>query len=182
MNQKEGKERILKAAYKLILEREEPKKVTVKDIAEQAGVGVGLINYHFKNKEYLMMEAVGAAMAEVAGGWQKMAESPLEDPKLMLKQMLMELIEMGARYRFLTEIAAKFELIEGPFHTPEFILPYVRQITGLDEQPARIKTLSLTTCMQAASLGNERFKGYAGLDLEQPSDRMTFVDTLIENL
>jgi AcrR family transcriptional regulator len=56
----EGKprDRILEATISLLLDTKDFDSLTVRVIAEQAKVGVGLVNYHFKDKESLVRLAV----------------------------------------------------------------------------------------------------------------------------
>jgi AcrR family transcriptional regulator len=52
------RDRILEATISLLLETKDFDALTVRAIAERAGVGVGLINYHFADKESLVRLAV----------------------------------------------------------------------------------------------------------------------------
>ena len=62
----ETKEHILNAAVKLIQEGREPADITVRDIAAEADVQVGMINYYFRTKDELMYQAVGVLRYEMA--------------------------------------------------------------------------------------------------------------------
>lgn len=69
------KERILRAAGDLIVERGWP-KVTTRAIAERAGVNNALIHYHFGTKDDLLFEAAGMIFAsEISGPLQAMADA-----------------------------------------------------------------------------------------------------------
>ncbi len=45
------KEKIIHATIELIKKHGDISKITVRDIAANAGVGIGLINYHFQTKD-----------------------------------------------------------------------------------------------------------------------------------
>lgn len=59
MNEKEtAKQRMIRAVKELICLGKAPSEITVADITERAGVGNGMVNYHFQSKDNLMREAV----------------------------------------------------------------------------------------------------------------------------
>ena len=57
-----AKDRIFQAAVDLLNEETNPDDITVRRIAERAGVGIGAVNYHFQSKDNLLNQAVGALM------------------------------------------------------------------------------------------------------------------------
>jgi len=59
MNEKEtAKQRLINATLELICQGKKPSEITVADITEKAGVGNGMVNYHFQSKENLMRTTV----------------------------------------------------------------------------------------------------------------------------
>lgn len=59
MSEKETtKQRMVNATIELICQGKKPSEITVADIAEKAGVGNGMVNYHFQSKDNLMRTAV----------------------------------------------------------------------------------------------------------------------------
>ena len=178
---KDARQRILETAYELLNEVKDPDKVTVREIARRAEVGVGLINYHFTSKDMMLMEAVGSALAEVAIRWREAAGDTSLDPLTQLKKMLYELTEMGAEHPHLIRLAARFELTEGAINTPRFILPYILRILGDNEQAARLMAFSLISNIQSASIRYEAFREYTGFDLYLRQDRERYIELLIES-
>ena len=66
MSAKETKERILKCATELILERGgDISSVTIRTIAARAGIGVGLTNHYFESKDQLIEECIENVFAEL---------------------------------------------------------------------------------------------------------------------
>ncbi len=49
-NDKDARERIIEVTLNLLNEVDDIEEITVRKIAERANVGVGLINYHFKQR------------------------------------------------------------------------------------------------------------------------------------
>ena len=87
----EAKDRIAKAAMEILNEVSDPDTITVRQIAQRAKVGVGLINYHFQTKENLLYRAVGDAIAQMAVHLQNQNSGENPDPVRKLKTMLKEL-------------------------------------------------------------------------------------------
>lgn len=55
----DNKEAIIQATIKLIEENgEHLEEVTVREICKRAGVGLGLVNYHFGNKDKLIEQCI----------------------------------------------------------------------------------------------------------------------------
>ncbi len=175
------RQRILTEAYRLLTEVKDAEKVTIREIAKRAEVGVGLVNYHFASKDAMLMEAIGSALAAVAIQWQASAEDLTVDPRTSLKNMLDQLMTMGAEHFHLIQLAAKFELTEGDVHTPSFILPFIRRITGLEDQEAKLVAFFIISNLQSATLRAPQFKAYTGLDLENAKDRTLYLERLLHS-
>lgn len=182
MNQNEGREKILETAFELISEVKDVNKVTIREIAKRAEVSIGLINYHFKTKDYMLMEAVSRELAKKATIWQQKSNDTDTNPKQNLKYMLIELMEIGVNYLYLVEIAAKFELTEGDINTPLFILPYIKQITKKDEITSKLIAFSLISSLQSATLRRNKIKKYLNIDIEKKEDRKKYVNIMVNSL
>ena len=77
--QQEVKQRILQAAIELIREVQAFEKVSMRKIAEQAGVAVSMVNYHYQTKENLINRAVQSYIGSViAGSEDRTVESAAE--------------------------------------------------------------------------------------------------------
>lgn len=66
--QQEVKQRILQATIELIREVQDFEKVSMRKIAERAGVAVSMVNYHFQTKENLINRAVQSYIGRVIAG------------------------------------------------------------------------------------------------------------------
>lgn len=65
MNEKEtAKQRLVNVARELICKGKKPSEITVAEITEAAGVGNGMVNYHFQSKDNLMKTAVREVVVE----------------------------------------------------------------------------------------------------------------------
>jgi AcrR family transcriptional regulator len=177
------KKRILQAAMELLNEQE-PEIITVRQIAERAQVGVGLINYHFKTKDNLLNEAVGGSMSEVAAQWLQANESEQNDPVLRLKNLLKETSAIGVHFPAQLRVSISFELQHGNFSVAQMLIPILREIFGMSktEKELRVLAFQIITPLQFASLRNDTFRSYAGIDLFNEEQRNTTIDMLIDNI
>jgi len=69
VNDFETKERLIQTTIDLLEDVDEVNDITVRQIAERAGVGIGSINYHFQSKDNLLNEAVMQVVGDVAASW-----------------------------------------------------------------------------------------------------------------
>lgn len=177
------KARILQAAIELLNEQD-PESITMRKIAERAGVGIGLINYHFQSKDRLLNEAVGGSMVEASSRWLNANEDEYPDPVLRLKNMLKETSSIGARFPSLVKIAVSYELQHGTFAVPQLIVPILREIFGTTkkEKELRILAFQLVTAMQVAAVRTEAFIAYAGIDLFNEDQRNKMIDLLVDSI
>jgi AcrR family transcriptional regulator len=70
-----GREALLRAARALMAERGLP-RVTVREVAERAGVGPGLVHYYFGGKQELLRAVVGSVAGEMLERVRKAASAP----------------------------------------------------------------------------------------------------------
>lgn len=186
MNEKDQAtpERILAAAVTLLKIAPSPERVTVRDIAQQAGVAIGAINYHFQTKENLFNQAVASIMDESAAGWQQEIQHPHVDAVTRLRRLLKERARAAYRYRKLAAIATEFELLNGSMDDQHLVLPLLRRIFGSrkTELELRLVAFQLMVTFQVAFLRTEGFKRYAGVDLAAESQREVMIDMLIDQI
>lgn len=177
----EAKERILKAAISLVEEGTDPDKVTVRQLAELAGVGIGLINYHFGSKNMLMSIAITQAMARMAVDYSGgIALSPRDK----LKNMLKGLHRLGERYEKLVQFHIIHGFASGEMGAVLYLIPVLREIYGgaRDEIELRIIAMQILLPLQAASIDTSKFFSYSGIDLRDSAQRDRFIDRLIDNI
>lgn len=81
MNKKNCKEELIEITISLINENKgEVEKVTIRDIAKKSGVSIGLINYHFGNKDNLITECVQKIISNVVSNFRPNMEIGKELP------------------------------------------------------------------------------------------------------
>jgi AcrR family transcriptional regulator len=78
------KHKIINTTIKIIQEEHDFSDITIRKIAKKAGIGVGLINYHFQTKENLINIAVRTFINEIICGWNDATLTPKSDSKVEL--------------------------------------------------------------------------------------------------
>ena len=101
-----AKDRIMHAAIEIMREKGEVEAVTIRGIARQAGVGIGLINYHFHSKERLISEAVRFFQTrEVISGWEGQLLFRPKNPMVLIKDMLKSFTDFMADFPHISRIS-----------------------------------------------------------------------------
>lgn len=180
----DAKERIIKAAAEILDEVNDIEKITVRQIAQRANVGIGLINYHFRSKDNLFGMVVGKMMAEKAAGFITPGNYSNLEPVAKLKAMLKELYSLGSQYEKLNQFTIMKGIQNGDIQTQLFIIPVLREIFGnsADEMQLRIIAMQIILPIQVTALCPSSFKIYSGIELHNEIQRNIFIDNLIDNL
>ena len=184
MNQEpNAKERILQAAATLLSEHLDTDRITVRDVAREAGVGVGLINYHFRSREELLSQAIGGVMAGIAKDPAQWRNLPGETPAARLADMLKELYDYAAPYEKLIRFVLLQGIQRGETDAFLYMVPLLREaLPGKEEFALRIIATQILWPLQAASINPEAFRAFSGVDLRDKAQRGRHIDTLVENL
>lgn len=180
----EPRERILAAAAALLDETSDPQRITVRQIAERAGVGIGLINYHFQSKDNLLNEVVSGLMLAEAARWFAAAADSSLDAQTRLRRLLQETSRIGVQYPGHLQIMLTHEFQQPTFSVPLMIVPLLREIYGgrKTEMELRLIALQMVLPLQVAGLQPDALRLYAGVDLFDARQREDLIDTLIDNL
>ena len=104
------RERILEATIALLRNSHDIASLTVRAIAEKAAVGVGLVNYHFGDKNGLVREAVRAFIGrEVIKGYgdRRVEGSSMAEK---VEGLLRGPMDFLAEYPLLSRISVLFDL------------------------------------------------------------------------
>lgn len=183
-NDKDTKNRIIKTAIEILDEVTDVDKITVRQVAERANVGVGLINYHFKSKVNLLSIAVGEVMAKMATGFLTGDNYFDLEPVPKLKKMLKELCNFVGPHEKLLQFMLAQGIMNGDMQAPLFLVPVLREIFGeqKDEMDLRIIALQIILPIQVTSISASSFHLYSGINLHDEVQRNNFIDNLIDNL
>lgn len=178
------KTKIIQTTKELLRQEADPDRITIRRIAERAGVSVGLINYHFQTRENLLGQAVADTMTGMEAAWQQIKVQPGADPLEKLKRMLKELSDYGAKYPKLMQFMVKHELLHGNFSAELYLIPVLREIFGKSKEELELKLIAaaLVGAMQVALVKDKAFQRYSGIDIYNPKQRKETIDRLIDCL
>jgi AcrR family transcriptional regulator len=184
ISDQDARNRIIKAAVGMLNEVTDVDKITVRQIAERANVGIGLINYHFKSKDNLLSIAIAEIMAKIATGFSTSGNYSDLQPIPKIKTMLKELYSFAERHEKLLQFSLAHGIVNGDMQTPLFLVPVLREIFGdsKDEIQLRIIALQILLPIQVTAICQSVFNFYSGIDLHNEVQRNNFIDTLVDNL
>lgn len=181
------KRRILYAAVELLSQGEE---LTIRKIALRAGVGTGLINYHFQNREKLINEAVRLFLREevVPSGFESLSTQTM-DPVEKLKTACRGGFGYFAYKPEISKTALLFDLKdphEGDTIAKgmELFLPLIREAAGpgADEEKMTRALWLLIGGVQLAFLRASLFKNETGVDYFHQKERDEWIDQTVDAL
>jgi AcrR family transcriptional regulator len=183
-NEQDTRKSIIDTTKTLLNEVDDVDKITVRQIAERAGVGVGLINYHFKSKYSLMSIAIGNEMVKSILSFTKTDVYSNLEPVAKLKALVKELYRLAGSNEKLIHFILSREIMDGNMQTPLYLIPLLKEIFGSqkDDMQLRIVALQILHPLQVTGLNPSAFHLYSGIDLSSIAQQNQFIDVLIDNL
>jgi AcrR family transcriptional regulator len=184
MTDQEAKTRILEATVALLNEGVEPAKITVRQIASRANVGIGSINYYFQSRDQLLHQAVMRITGNIAAAWYEPAQHQSLDPATRLKRLFKESAVVLMRYRKFAELSIAYDLLHGDLQVPTLLLPLLREIFGSrkNEVELRLLAFQLIVSTQVAYLRSDALERYTGINFGDDAQRDAALEMLIDNL
>ena len=170
----DNKEAIIQATIKLIEEKgERLEEVTVREISKRAGVGLGLVNYHFGNKDRLIEQCIERMINGTVEHFQNIGNMTLD---FLFEHYAVSKISV------LTDMQSPKEN-DNTYRTYAAYLPLVAACRpDLDEAAIKRKTLYLITVMQQTFLRYEVISQTLGIDLRQKENRRNFHTQVLHDI
>ncbi len=176
----DAKQALMEAAVSLMRETEDPRSLTVRQIAGRANVNAALVNYYYGSKDELIHAAVDEIMQAEAGRWLMMPNGEA-DPILRLKDMLRQMSDMVINYFQFTKVSLEFSITQGDTDIPQMLLPLMRSILpGRDERELRLLSFMLITGLQSAVIRHDAFHSYTGYDPFDKKQRDEILNRLVD--
>lgn len=179
-----AKDRMIEAAIEIMQEVPDTDKITVRQIAERAKVGVGTLNYYFNSKDNLLSIAVSKVMSNTINDMLKSTQNADLNPVDKLKNMLKEVCNIGASQRELTKFMLTQLIMNGDVRTSLYLLPFLKEIYGDEktEVELRILALQILQPIQFAGISPSEFLVYSGIHFYEETERNRFIDLLVNNV
>lgn len=180
----DAKKRIENAVEVLIKEGFPIEKITVRQIAERAGVGIGTISYHFQSRDKLIYETVNKALVGMAEQLVIGGSTLEEEPLGKLRSFLIKSSDMLIPYYSLYKLQMNYELVQGDMQTPEYLYPLLKEHFGdkKSELEIRLTALQIISTLQVIFVNPAAFEKYSGVDIFNKEQRDNAIDILLENI
>lgn len=179
----DARERMIQAAAELLSESSEVEKITVRQISERAGVGIGSIGYHFGSKDSLLAAAAGSMLSRMTEDFFKCAGED-SDPVQGLRDLMKVLFRFSGQQEAIVRFLLLQGIQRGELQAGLMLIPQLRRIFGekKEEPELRILALQLIEPLQFAAVSPEAFRLYSGVDLFEEEARNRLIDMLVDNL
>ncbi|QNM06518.1 TetR/AcrR family transcriptional regulator [Qiania dongpingensis] len=186
----DSKEAIIQATITLIEEKgEHLEEITVRDICKNAGVGLGLVNYHFGSKEKLIEMCVECIINGIVERFQNIRE---ETENLPSFEQLEYLGNMTLDFLFEHFVVSKISVLtdmrtpksnDNTHRTYAAYLPLVAACRpDWDKPTVKRKTFCLITIMQQIFLRYETISKMLDIDLSQKDNRRKFHTQILHDI
>ncbi|MFA6505229.1 MAG: helix-turn-helix domain-containing protein [Treponemataceae bacterium] len=197
--------RLIDAAERLMRAGRKAETLTSREIAAEAGVSVGLINYYFGSKNELIGKAAERLFADFNPRWERVTASAKEASeaalktgadrreatiaalragKAELKEILKGLADATVLAGAGNDFGLRRDLMEGEMTQTKFVVPVLRSILppSTDERELRWAAFFIVAPLQLVFLRNDFLSKWTGTNLDDKKDRDSVFDFLIDRI
>lgn len=186
----DNKETIIQATIDLINEKgEQMNGITVREICKKANVGLGLVNYHFGNKDKLIELCVERIVNSIVDSFCSIQE---KTEQLTAFEKLDYLGNMTLTFLFEHYAVSKISILSDmrmpkeDDNTHRTYLAYLPLVSACrpdwDRETLERKTFCLIAAMQQLFLRHQVIKQFYGLDMAVPEERKTFYRAILHDI
>jgi AcrR family transcriptional regulator len=178
----ETKEQILNTTVKLLSASKDPESITVRDIADAAGVQLAMINYYFRSKDELLYQAVNILRRKMAGDWLSVKDKG-KSAYMRFREMLISLCGMSVKYSKYMRLTVEYELTKAEIVSTQKTLPLIREIFGdkCSDISIRITAYEIISTLQSIFYRADDISKYLGFDVLEHDRMVEIIDTILAN-
>ena len=178
------KNRIIEVTTELIEQHNgNIKDITARMIAAKAGVGLGLINYHFRSKEKLITECVQRIIGKVVTQFQMTKQ--YETDKERLTACAMYVFDFLFEHSAISRVSILGDLQNYTKNCNSVLTQQGFSMSlknGISDKNKSMFVFILTAAMQTAFLGSETATQLLGYDFTKKKDRAAYISKLVDFL
>lgn len=179
------KDKLLESTFQLMENMEDPLRVTSREIAANAGVKAGMINYCFGSRENLIYQAFQKKYLDFINERKvkKIIESDAS-PKDILKELHFIVAKCLLDNPKFTKAITGFVLFKRDLSQESFSYPYVYKHYNGKKSEAECKLIAyeLSTMMQLIIFRKEDLKKDFGIDISKRKELKHYIDMRIDLL
>lgn len=176
------KDNIIQQTIGLIKESDgSTENITMRKIAQRAGIGVGLANHYFTSKECLIETCVQTIIREVISSFRPEScesEEPIEITKCVAKQVMDFLMDNPQISRL--SILGDLKQPKAMDNTMKTVMGFGRQLSG-GQMTAKhmLNSYMITSALQAAFLRKDLMQENFGIDFYDKQQRDQLIDSIV---
>lgn len=158
---KEMKAHLLDITTRLLERGFGPENLTVRTIAQEANVAVGLINYHFGSKENLLIEAVNSIIKKITSKELIDLNYSKASPYERLIIFLETISGIVLKFREYSTYLLNHQTVTSRYETPEMIVPILKEIKPkATDYEIKWLAIQIVSPLQFILLNEEGFYSY----------------------
>ena len=183
MKSEKTKENIVANTIALIRESSgDTESISIRKIAERAGIGIGLVNHYFQSKEHLIEVCVQTIISDVIRTFSpetNESQTPVEITKCVARQVMDFLMDNSQIAR--VSIMGDCRQPKTADNTMKTVLGFAHCLSGGQITDMHTKSaFMITSVLQAAFLRKDVLRECLHVDFYDSEQRGLFIDQLIE--
>lgn len=174
---------LINATRDLIEDQFDVDKITVRQIAYEAHVATGLINYHFGSKWNLIIAAISSIIDDEAAKKFKSFSDNNDDSSKKLRDFLRSMALVVYEYKKYSSYLIKDELFSERFTTPETIIHLLKDIKPeLSDFEIRLMAIQIVAPIQYVFLKEASLSEYLKEEIsnKETIDLLEIYDYFVE--
>lgn len=165
----EIKAQLIRSVIALLDDGFDVEELTIRQIAYEAHISTGLINYHYGSKWNLIVAAISSIIDDAASETFQSLSNLNDSPKQQLRTFLRAMAIVVCKYQKYTSVLIRDEIISDRFSTPETIVDLLKEINpDLSEKEIKYLAILVVAPIQYVFLKERGLKNYLGEEHDNP--------------